>query len=266
ENADVYRAVWADYAAEYDADLTAGANDGILERAVDFAMEAHRGAVRKGSDRPYILHPIETLGILASMNADINLMAAGVLHDTLEDTDTSLLDIYEQFGADTAALVNAHTEDKRRCWFLRKLHTVNEIPNLDIRMKMLVIADKVANLRNMYSDYRKIGKELWTRFNAPKALQAWYYGSINDSLAELADYVETRDIYWEMTALFKDLFVDYFIDDENDVIYQASADKTIYMLCRSDCCWRQTEEGLPDGLRRIHRKAAEHIEDNWTEE
>lgn len=266
DNAEVYREVWSEKEEKFKERPIVWENNGVLEKAVSFAMKAHEGAVRKGSDRPYILHPLETLQILASMNADINLMAAGVLHDTLEDTDTTLGEIYEQFGTDVAALVNSHTEDKRRCWYLRKLHAVNEVPRLDIRMKMLVIADKVANLRNMYSDYKRIGEELWTRFNAPKALQAWYYSGINDGLSELADYVETRDVYWEMTALFKDLFVEYYIDDEKDVIYQVSTDNTIYMFGRDDCCWRQIEDSLPDGLRQLHRKAAERIEDNWAEE
>lgn len=147
-------------------------NNGMLEKAMQYAMECHKGAVRKGTERPYILHPIETLQILSSMNADTNLMIAGLLHDTLEDTDATLLDIYEQFGVDVAALVNAHTEDKRKIWYMRKLHTIDELTKANIRHKMLVLADKVANLRNMYADYKQIGDELWERFNAPKELQA----------------------------------------------------------------------------------------------
>ena len=63
-------------------------------------------------------------------------MAAGLLHDTVEDTPVTILDIYDQFGTDVAALVNSHTEDKRNIWYMRKLHTVTELPNENIRQKM----------------------------------------------------------------------------------------------------------------------------------
>ena len=61
-----------------------------LNMAIEFATKKHSGQLRKATAIPYILHPLEVLQILYSMRADTNLMIAGVLHDTVEDTDTTL--------------------------------------------------------------------------------------------------------------------------------------------------------------------------------
>jgi len=240
-------------------------NNGVLEKAIRFAMDAHMGGTRKGSNLPYILHPLETLQILTSMNADINLMAAGVLHDTLEDTDAALLDIYDQFGVDVAALVNAHTEDKRKIWYVRKLTTVTDLPDENIRQKMLAMADKVANMRSMLRDHRSIGDELWERFNAPRHMQAWYYSKLSDALSELQNYPETADVYWEMTALYKDLFVTFYVDEDRGLLYQISDDGESVMLKKGKIQWKALEGKVSKKARQIERREAERLEDNWAE-
>lgn len=240
-------------------------NDAV-ESAIHFATDCHSGDMRKGSDRPYILHPIETAQILSSMRADNNLIIAGLLHDTVEDTDITLWDICERFGTDVAALVNAHTEDKRKVWYLRKLHTIEELKSADIRPKMLVIADKVANLRDMYCDYTLLGDELWKRFNAPKALQSWYYSGIIGGLDELQNYPQTADVYWEMVALYKELFVTYRLDEKAGRIYQLSVHGENYVLCRETGIWEALEDEVPENAVAIARVKAERIEDNWAEQ
>lgn len=203
----LYQSIWEKTPQTYNNTFLCE-NNGMLEQAIQFAMDYHKGSSRKGTSRPYILHPLETLQILSSMDADTNLMMAGVLHDTLEDTAATLLDIYDRFGVDVSALVNFHTEDKRKTWHARKLHTITELPKATPRQKMLVLADKVANLRDMYTDYKKIGEELWERFNAPKESQSWYYSNLKDGLSELQDIPKTADIYQEMTDLYQNLFLD----------------------------------------------------------
>lgn len=81
---------------------------------------------------------------------------------------------------------------------------------------MLVMTDKVSNLRSMMRSYRQVGEELWQRFNAPKDKQAWYYGGIQDQLWGLQNIEETAPVYWEMVGLYKDLFVGYYVDEERD--------------------------------------------------
>ena len=262
---EVYNSIWNEKEDLWNQRPIIRENNGVLEKALYFATEAHKGSSRKGTNLPYILHPIETLQILSAMNADTNLMAAGLLHDTLEDTEVQLLDIYDQFGVDVAALVNCHTEDKRKIWYVRKLTTVKVLSEENIRQKMLCIADKVANLRSLYRDYRNIGDELWERFNAPKEMLAWYYSALNDGLYELQDFPETADIYWEMTALYKDLFVSYFVDENKGLLYQISEDGTSFFLKKGKPQWIEFDGKMPKKVRQIERREAERIEDNWAE-
>ena len=174
-----------------------------LEDAIIYATRQHEGTTRKQSVIPYILHPLEALLLLTEMDADLNLMMAGVLHDTVEDTDATCEEIRELFGEDVAELVSAHTEDKSKTWKERKTHTIEELATADVRMKKLVLADKLANLRSMDRDYQKVGEHLWDRFNAPKESQAWYYHGIIQGLNELAEREETAPIYQEMVELYQ---------------------------------------------------------------
>lgn len=262
---EVYNRLWDDIIARESSRQMADDNDGTLERAIAYAVDHHKGMNAKGSNRPYILHPLEVVQILGAMGADTNLMAAGALHDLIEDTDVTLLDIYERFGVDIAALVNANTEDKRDIWYMRKLHTLDQIELLPIREKMLLLADKLSNLRRMARDYKAVGDELWARFNAPAHLQAWYYGGIDEGVSELQNFYDTEDLYWEYSRLFKDLFVIFLLDEEKGLLYQACADGTNYVLKKGKLDWKPFEGNVGEHVERIDRKYAERIEDNWAE-
>lgn len=259
---DLYETIWS----KLDNDSITSDNSQKLEEAIQFAMDAHKGATRKGSNKPYILHPLETVQILASMDADINLIIAGVLHDTIEDTNTTLLDIYDRFGTDVAALVNGHTEDKRQIWYMRKLTTIETLPQETLRQKMLTLADKLSNMRSMYHDFKKIGDKLWERFNAPKEFQSWCYSKLCDGLEELMNYPETADAYWELTNLYKDIFVTYYIDEKRELLHQISTDGEHYILRKGDPQWHFVEKWPIIEPREISRKEAEFIEETWTEE
>lgn len=265
QTADHYRAIWDENSEVWNNREIIRENNGKLEAAIAYAMECHKGASAKGTNLPYILHPIETVQILTRMNADTNLLCAGILHDTLEDTDATLLEIYRRFGADVAALVNAHTEDKRRSWYYRKLYTLTKLPEENIRVKMCAMADKVSNLRRLWADYKKIGDELWERFNAPKEMQAWYYSGLVDAFCEMQNYPETEELYWEMNALYKDLFVSYYIDEEKGLLYQADAGGELHVLKKGKPEWKTQIASVPKKAQPIHRKYAERVEDNWND-
>ncbi len=142
--------------------------EGRLTRAIEFATRKHAGQRRKGSDLPYIMHPLETMGILQAMDADCSLLMAGVLHDVVEDTDTTIEMIMETFGEEVAELVERHSEDKSKTWDERKEKAIDDTAKGSARFKMLIIADKVSNLRSLYKDYQKLGEKVWERFNASK--------------------------------------------------------------------------------------------------
>ena len=80
----------------------------LVRRAYVFAARMHRGQLRKSGD-PYIMHPLEVAAIVAQHNLDAPSVCAGLLHDTVEDTEATFEDVRHQFGAEIASLVKSLT-------------------------------------------------------------------------------------------------------------------------------------------------------------
>lgn len=104
-----------------------------LNDAISFAADRHAGQVRKGANVPYIVHPIEVLDIVCRLTDNKDVRCATVLHDTMEDTGTSAVEIKKLFGERVAALVSAENENKRESfpeadtWLVRKQETLNHL-------------------------------------------------------------------------------------------------------------------------------------------
>lgn len=105
----------------------------LIDKAIIFAAKAHQGTTRKGKKRPYILHPLEAMTIVAGLTDDEEVIAAAVLHDTVEDTDTKPAEIASIFGDRVAELVMAESEDKMvdlpatASWEARKQATIDHL-------------------------------------------------------------------------------------------------------------------------------------------
>ena len=234
-----------------------------FNQAIVFATQRHAGQVRKGTDTPYIVHPLETMLILSNMNADINVQIAGVLHDVLEDTDTTAAEIAALFGDDVANLVQHHSEDKSKSWAERKTTAIVALKQADDRIKMLVLADKLSNLRSIARDYAALGDGVWERFNAPKEKQAWYYNGILDALSDLQQYTETADAYRELTEHYKDVFVVYKISADYERLYQANTFGEAYCLIKGNPQWMPVNYRFRNNDIALTRKEAEYIEESW---
>jgi (p)ppGpp synthase/HD superfamily hydrolase len=178
----------------------------LLNKAIIYAVEKHAGQLRKGTQIPYIVHPMEVLALLNEMRADMTVIIAGVLHDTVEDTSATIDDIIREFGEDVAELVGNHTEDKSKTWFHRKSQGLRELAEGSFDLKCLVLADKLSNVRNMYRDYMIEGDEYWDRFNAPFEKQAWYYNSAVKAMEELKDNENTAVRYNEFKEIVEKTF------------------------------------------------------------
>jgi hypothetical protein len=131
-------------------------NDLVLVlSAADFAAARHRNQRRKGQNsEPYVNHLIEVAHHLAMSSAghDAVLLAAGFLHDTVEDTETTLGELDALFGADVAHVVAEVTDDKTLRKDERKRLQVDTITAKSRRAQFLSIADKTANLRSLVRD------------------------------------------------------------------------------------------------------------------
>lgn len=167
----------------------------VLNKAIEFATKVHEGQVRKGTTIPYILHPLEAATIVGTMTTDDEIIAGAVLHDVVEDTDTTVEQVEMLFGKRVAELVAYESEDKREnlpaqsTWKVRKQETLDHLKSATIDVKMITLGDKLSNIRAIYRDYTTIGDELWERFNQKdKNEHYWYYLGIADCLIELKDY------------------------------------------------------------------------------
>ena len=122
----------------------------LIARALDFAARKHVHQRRKGVDKePYVNHLAEVARLLAEATdgADANLVAAGLLHDTIEDQGVRYEELVEAFGRDIADLVREVTDDKNLEKAERKRLQVEHAPHKSERARMLKIADKTSNLR-----------------------------------------------------------------------------------------------------------------------
>ena len=232
-----------------------------LHEAILIAARAHQGQFRKGRDIDYITHPMEVLQILTAMDADEELLISGVLHDTVEDTDMSIADVREQFGEDVANLIGGHTEDKSKSWEVRKQSMIDAVAEGDMRLKMLVMADILSNMRNSWSDYQKEGDTFWGKFNAPKIKQSWYYSTMLDAVYDLQFEENAADFYWEATAVYKDIFVRYYLDEEKQQIYQIAEHGEGSVLTLGNPQWSPIEDKMPEQLLPLSREEAEQLED-----
>ena len=124
-----------------------------ITRALDFAARKHAHQRRKGfKAEPYVNHLTEVALLLAeaSGGADPALVMAGLLHDTIEDTETTLEELEGAFGADVAALVAEVTDDTTLPREERKRRQVRSAPSRSVRARMIKLADKTANLHSIH--------------------------------------------------------------------------------------------------------------------
>ena len=191
----------------------------IKEKAKLFAIEAHKGQVRKNEkDKPMIMHPISVGELLESFGYDDNVVAAGYLHDVVEDTEYTIEDIKKEFGCDIASLVMGASEmDKSLSWEERKQHTIDEVKNLPFRNKLVVLADKINNLEDLSIKLGKSGTRDFSNFKRGEESQKWYYTNVYKSL------INNEDDSLPIFKRLKNALDEVFYDKENlylkDVIF-----------------------------------------------
>lgn len=172
----------------------------MIDRAIAFATQAHEGQVRKGTSRPFILHPLEVGKIVASMTEDEEVISAAILHDTIEDCEgiTEKL-LCEEFTERVASLVAQESEDKSKTWMERKSATIAHLKVAPQEIQMIGLADKLSNMRDIDRDYPECGEELWKRFRMKdKKVIGWYYKSICESLEEAMSDTAAYQEYCEL--------------------------------------------------------------------
>ncbi|KAG9489191.1 guanosine-3',5'-bis(diphosphate) 3'-pyrophosphohydrolase MESH1 [Eleutherodactylus coqui] len=124
---------------------------GVLE-AADFAAVKHKAQQRKDVEKtPYINHPIGVARILSHEAgvSDVTVLQAALLHDTVEDTNTTFLEIEEKFGPEVKRIVEEVTDDKTLPRMTRKELQIKHAPHCSHKAKLVKLADKLYNLRDL---------------------------------------------------------------------------------------------------------------------
>lgn len=149
----------------------------LVTKAIAFAMRVHELEAhkkRKGKDVPYITHPLTVGLILARVTKDENIIAAGILHDTVEDCEpygsVTKETIEREFNGDVARMVNDVTEqDKNLPWMERKMAALAHIKDMKQDSLLVKSADVLHNLADLNGDIRTAGTGALGKFNASQA-------------------------------------------------------------------------------------------------
>ena len=131
---------------------TSTSPEALLFSALAFAADKHRNQRRKDAEAsPYINHPIALARVLTDAGGvtDPVVLAAAVLHDTIEDTQTTIEELRDHFGDEITAVVQEVTDDKALGKAERKRLQVEHAPRLSNRAKLVKLADKICNVRDV---------------------------------------------------------------------------------------------------------------------
>lgn len=170
-----------------------------ITQAMMFAVEKHEGQYRKGSETPYIHHPIEVGTIIEYAGGTWEEVSAGLLHDVIEDCGVSKKEIKKRFGSKIARYVNGVTEQNKSLpWKERKEAYIEMIKSAEKSIVVVSAADKLHNLRSIEKDWKEIGESVWSVFSVEKKESIWFYETV-------IEVFKDREIYPEWIAEMKQI-------------------------------------------------------------
>lgn len=175
----------------------------LTDQALEYAAYAHRNQKRKGTEIPYISHPYAVGMILQRAGCSEEVIAAGILHDTLEDTETTEEQLLSLFGPTVLEIVKGCSEpDKGASWEKRKQHTLDELKHASLAIRQTSCADKLHNIRSIKKDLEQYGEEAWSRFKRGRSSQEWYYKGLVESHGYAARFALLDDLEDEVEEVF----------------------------------------------------------------
>ena len=213
----------------------------LLQRAFELAKRAHRDEYRL-TGHPVITHPLAVAYRLAQMKLHLHVIAAGLLHDVVEDTDITLDDLRQQFGDDIATLVDSVTKLKKMKYqgverYVENMRKMFLAVASDVRVIFMKFADRLHNLQTLYAMPKKKQKRIAEESLEIYAPIAGRLG-MNEIKGELEDasfayldpkeYEHMRSIV-EMKVREKGVFVSHIIHQTEDILSQnAIASASVY--------------------------------------
>jgi (p)ppGpp synthase/HD superfamily hydrolase len=148
-----------------------------IKKAIQFAARKHHGHMRiEKGPLPYLTHLFSTALLVAEDGAGDDVVSAALLHDTLEDTDTTKEEIAEAFNQYVAELVSYVTEQKELPWRERKEAYFKQLEIAPDDAIRIAIADKIDNIESKLEAYEREGASLLTQWTQPVESYLWYHG------------------------------------------------------------------------------------------
>ncbi len=161
-----------------------------IENAIHFSIKTHevyQKQKRKGKDIPYITHPLTVGLLLARANASEDVIVAGILHDTIEDSIASKKVnaemLVERFGENVAGLVVSLTEKPKDLpWEERKREAIAKIMTFSHDTLLVKSADVIANVSEILCDFKRDGMAIFSGFNAAADKVVWHYREVMEAI------------------------------------------------------------------------------------
>lgn len=157
-----------------------------IAKALALAVEAHDGQKRKGTNIPYMAHPMGVASIALDHGADEEQAMAALLHDAVEDGGPQYAKrIREQFGDRVANIVEGCTDGvpdangKKEAWKLRKERYISHLQHASDDVLLVSGSDKLHNARAIVEDLLRIGPAVFDRFTATQEQTLWYYETLS---------------------------------------------------------------------------------------
>jgi len=184
-----------------------------IQRAIKFAIKTHevyQKQKRKGKDIAYITHPLTVGIILSRIGANDDIICAGILHDTMEDSISEKKVTYEmlkeRFGEKVAKMVSDVTEqNKGLSWEERKKLATEHVKKFSEDSLLLKSADVISNLFEVIDDYYKEGDIIFKRFNAPEPKKETIINSKIKLIETICEAWDENPLKDELISLVKNL-------------------------------------------------------------
>lgn len=208
----------------------------VIMRAYVFSAKAHAGQVRK-SGEPYLTHPLAVAGILSDWKMDVDTIATGLLHDTMEDCLVTQMDLNELFGGEVAELVDGVTKIGKLEFRSKEEAQAENFRKMvlamakDVRVILVKLADRLHNMRTMQhmrSERQKAISQETLDIFAPIANRLGL-SKVKQELEDLCFQYLHDDVYSEITRKLKDGASDreIYIDDTCETLRDELADKSL---------------------------------------
>ena len=164
-----------------------------FREALSYAANVHDGQVKKGTSIPYVSHLLGVCALVLEDGGTEEEAIAALLHDTLEDQPETVTreDLRARFGERVAKIVEGCTDvspdyrgGPKPPWRERKTRYLEHLRREASAFVRVALADKLHNARAILADHRQLGDELWSRFNAGKEDQLWYFRELVGAFRE----------------------------------------------------------------------------------